>query len=277
MTEDAAATARWQERRSRPAGRRWPVRFALRWVPVALLAGAATGLALELVDTAPQALSAGGGMARMAMSLVLVVAILVGGLRAVLMEDPALVVAIPAFALAGAIAYSLAPPWVPGVTVAGTYRLELGTGTGATVSGSLACTWRPGRYRMGELHATEPAILPDGSAARIHASFPGRVVWLERTRPDDVEVARFVDGRPDVLEPPRDAALAPQRTVDGRAGRTTLALVPDRAGIDPPEPGDTLPAALEWACAAPPAGQAAGPTPGHRARRSLSGGSGGAP
>ena len=259
----ATAEERWRDRRRRRTGRRVPLRFAVRWVPVALLAGAATGLAVKLVDTAPEVLAGGGDIIRMVMAVLLVVAIVVAGLRAVLMDDPRLAVAIPAFALAGIVTYPVAPTWVPGATTAGTYTLTLRGETQPTAAGVLRCTWRPGNYRMGELEAAEPAILADGERATMHASFSGGHAWLDRVAADGSPRVRYVDTSPSVMEPPRDANLEPQRTADGRAGRTTLSLEPE-PGARPPDgadgswatplalaPDGVAVATLAWDCATP--------------------------
>ena len=225
-TDGAASTTRWAERRRmrREASTRYLSRDAMRPVLAGLAVGLVVGIVLHVVDSAPHAVEFAGVAIRFIAGFGIFAGAIVGLARAVMLGRPGILLATAAFGVGGVAGYPIGPTWIPAATVGGTYSLTFQGTTVPAVSGTLTCTWLPGRWQVGSFDATARMGGPGGEKILLHASFTGRQVWIERTGMDGRPRAPYVDASAAVLEPPMLELGAPQRTEDGRSG-TTVAIL----------------------------------------------------
>jgi hypothetical protein len=258
-SEDRWAERRRQRREARP---RYLTRDLGRRLLVAGAAGLIAGLALHVLDSAPQVLSFAAVAVRFMAGILVFGGVLVGLARLVMQSQPEVALGTVAFGIAALVGYPLGPTWIPAATVSGTYSLTFQGTTLPVVTGALTCDWLPGRWQIGDFVATAPVGGPGGERILLRASFAQRQVGIERTAIDGTPRAPYTDASQFVLEPPLLVTGEPQRTADGRSGTTVVHPVIDTSSPPAGAPAQwTSPLAVDgatgislqvtWDCAAP--------------------------
>jgi hypothetical protein len=262
--DEGSSDERWAERRQRRHGvraRHLTRELGVR-VIVAAVVGAAAGILLHLLDSAPQALSFFAVALRFLVQFGVFAALLLGLARAAMQSQPGLLLGAAAFGIMTLLAYPPGPTWIPGKTVDGTYTLTFQGTTVPAVNGTLACTWLPGQWQVGGFEATAPTAGPGGDRILLRASFTDRQVRIDRTGMDGGPRAPYVDATASVLEPPILASGEAQRTADGRSGTTVARPAIDTSSPPAGAPAQwSVPLAIDgasgvamrvaWSCAAP--------------------------
>lgn len=246
-------------RRGRPF--RWVDRDLIRKVGGAIVIGVVTGIALHVLDSAPESVAFLGQLIRLVLGFVLVLSGIAGLARLVMIREGDLALGCVGLLAGALIAYPLGPTWIPAETVGGTYTIVI-EGAGMTpASGTLACTWLPGRWRVGDFAATAPVAIPRDEKVLLRASFTLPQVRLDRTTTDGTLRAAYVNGADSVLEPRLLDDGQPARTADGRSGQDQVPLSIDASsppegvtGWSAPIAGDTgagITVDLTWTCDGP--------------------------
>jgi len=262
--DEGSSEERWAGRRRRRQGvqTRFLTRELGRRLIVAAVVGAAAGVLLHVLDSAPQALSFGAVALRFLLEFGVFAALLLGLARAVMQSQPGLLLGAAAFGIAALAGYPVGPAWIPGTTVDGTYTLTFEGTTVPAVSGALRCAWAPGQWQVGGFEATAPVAGPGGDRILLRGSFADRQVRIDRTGMDGGPRAPYVDAAASVLEPPILVTGEPQRTADGRSGTTLAHPVIDTTSPPSGAPAQwSVPLAIDgasgilmrvtWSCAAP--------------------------